>query len=108
MERVLKWLFILAVVAGGLAVMSYAGARVTAGKLIGPNRPVTGRTIEFAFEGAAQLPGKPRAWIFTYRQSRLPGVGYVQIFVSPTGNLIATVPSDLEQRLEAWERARLP
>lgn len=108
MERYLKWLFFLALITGALALMSYMGARVTAGKILGPNPPLSSRTIEFVYQGVPNLPGRPRAWVFTYRSSRLPGVPTAQIFVSPTGDLIATLPYDLEQRIDAWERARLP
>jgi hypothetical protein len=104
MRRILGWLFLLALVAGALAVVSYAGARATAGKLLGSNPPVSDRSIVFAYEGVPELPGKPRAWVIKYGRTQLPGVPRVAIYVSMTGKLITTRPADLDQRLEAWER----
>jgi hypothetical protein len=108
MIRLFKWLFVLAFVAGLAAAGSYAGARFTAGRLLGTEPPVSGRTIQFAYKGVETLPGKPRAWVFTYTQSRLPGVRTVTIYVSPTGKLITTRPRDLAARLDAWAKAQEP
>ncbi len=108
MANLLKWLAILALVVGLLTAASYLGARATAGGLLGPNPPVGSRSIDFAFGGVATLRGNPRAWVFTYRSSQLPGVSGVRVYVSPTGKLIATDPPDLQRRLEAYERAREP
>lgn len=108
MKRLIKFLFIVALLCGGVAIYSYLGARYAAGRLLGTDPPLTGRTVRFAFTGVPDLPGAPRAWVFSYSQSRLPGVRRAQIFISPTGRVMATRPRDLEARVDAWEKSRLP
>lgn len=114
MAKLFKLLMVLAAIGGLLTAGSYAGARSTAGKVTGSNPPLSNRTIVFEgwrpprFEGVADLPGKPRAWVIRYGRTRLPGIRRAAIYVSPTGKLIATVPRDLEARIEAWERAQEP
>lgn len=108
MGRFVRVLLILVAAAAAFTLYSYAGARFTAGRVVGSNPPFSDRTITFAFDGVPELPGRPRAWVIDYRRSRLPGVRRAQIFVSPTGRLIGTRPPDLDVRLDAWERSRLP
>ncbi len=110
MKRLFKLLFFLALVAGVLAGMSYVGARTRVGTLLGSNPPVGRRSVHFEFEGVSSLPGQPRAWVFTYDSSILPGVSNVRIriVVSPTGEILSVRPSDLYARLEQWEKSKLP
>lgn len=106
--RLIKWLIVLAMVGAGLAAASYAGARFTAGRMLGPQPPLSGRTVQFEYKGVEELPGKPRAWVFTYTRSQLPGVRSARIYVTPTGKLITTRPRDLDRRLDAWAKAQEP
>lgn len=108
MAKLFKVVAVLALVAGLLTAASYLGARARAGGLLGSNPPVGNRSIDFAFSGVASVRGNPRAWVFTYRSSQLPGVSGIRIYISPTGKLLGTEPPDLERRLEAYERAREP
>jgi hypothetical protein len=108
MPRFLKFLFILVLLAGGFAAYSYLGARFTAGRLLGASPPLTGRTITFNFDGVRGVPGTPRAWVFSYNRSKLPGVPSAQIIISYNGRILATRPQDLPARLFAWEKTRLP
>lgn len=108
MFKLIKWLLLVAFIGTLLSFGSYAAARLRAGQVVGPNLPLSGRTAQFAAKGVEDLPGKPRAWVFTYRSSQLPGISGARIFVSPTGKLIATRPADLARRIEAWEKAREP
>jgi hypothetical protein len=114
MAKLVKILLVLIAIGCLLTAASYAGARLTAGKITGSSPPLSNRTITFQgwrpprFEGVADLPGKPRAWVIQYGRTQLPGVRRVTIYISPTGKLIATVPRDLEARIEAWERAQEP
>ncbi len=108
MLKLIKWLFLIGFISVLLAGGSYAVARFKVGRLVGPQPPLTGRTVEFAYRGVEDLPGKPRLWVVTYRTSRLPGVRSVRIYVSPTGKLVATRPADLEARLEAWAESQEP
>ena len=108
MARFFKFVFTLALACLGFAAYSYMGARFTAGRMLGADPPLTGRTIVFAYNGAPQLPGKQRVWVFTYNRSKLPGVYRAQIFISFNGRVVATRPVDLNDRLAAWEKTRLP
>ncbi len=108
MKRLIKLILVLAVIGAALASMSYAGAGIKAASFVGSKAPLGNRQIKFNYEGVRDLPGRPKAWVVTYRSSRLPGAPLVQIFVSPTGRVIATRPPDLARRVEAWEKKTLP
>jgi len=98
----MRALFLIAVIAASLAGGSYAGARFTAGKMIGPDpSPLGPLEARFAFAGVPDLPSKPRAWIMAYPSARGYGKGGAEIYVSPTGDLLGTKPRDLVRRLEA-------
>lgn len=108
MRRLIKWLFALLLLAGALFAASYAGARAAAGKIVGPNDALSGRSVRFAWNGAAGVRGRPRAWVFTYASSRVPGLKSARIVVSPTGSVLLMSPPDLDIRIERWQRSRLP
>ena len=108
MQRLIKWVMMLTVLGGVLAGVSYVGARATAGQFVGSDSPLAGRTIRFAFAGIPSLETTPRAWVFTYGSTSLPGVERAQIIVSATGRLLATRPPDLERRLEQQARSWIP
>ncbi len=108
MGRVIKFLLIVILLALGFAAYSYLGARFTVGRMLGPEAPLSGRTIQFAYQGVPDLPGHPRVWVFTYTRSKLPGVTRAQIYVSFNGRIVTTRPRDLDQLLFAWEKTRLP
>ncbi len=108
MKRIIRWLILIAFFGIVAGTGSYAGARFTAGKLLGPRPPVEGRTSTFAYRGVDNLRGNPRAWVFTYSRVRLPGVSRAQIVVSPTGKLLASLPPDLEERIAAYRRSLEP
>ncbi len=108
MFRWIKRLLVLSFVVGILAAGSYAGARFEAGKVLGIRPPLGGQTVEFAFKGTDDLDGNPRVWVFTYSTSRLPRVRQAKIYVTATGRLVATEPSNLADLLEAWEKSLQP
>lgn len=99
----MKALFLLLVIGMALAGASYAGARFTAGRLVGPNPSTTLGPLSnrFAFEGVPSLSGKPRAWVLAYPNATGFGRGGAEIYVSVTGDLLGTRPKDLGARLEA-------
>lgn len=102
----MRALFLLVVIAAALAGASYAGARFTAGRMIGPTPTTLGPvSARFAFTGVAELPAKPRAWVLAYPEATGFGKGAVEIYVSPTGDLLGTKPRNLVQRLEAQRPA---
>jgi hypothetical protein len=97
--------FLLLVVAVALAGASYAGARFTAGKLIGPNPQGLGAsTTRFEFKGIPSLRAKPRGWVVAYPSAREFGSRGAEIYVSPTGRLLGTRPANLAQQLETRRR----
>ena len=108
MKRLMKLTFVAAIVGAVLAGMSYAGAGIRAASFVGSIAPLGNREITFDYEGVRDLPGRPKAWVVTYRSSQLPGARIVQIVVSPMGRILATRPMDLDRRVEAWEKRRLP
>jgi hypothetical protein len=98
----MRALFLILVIGASLAGASYAGARFTAGKMIGPGPTTLGPVdAHFAFKGVPGLPSKPRAWVLAYRGARGFGRGGAEIYVSPTGKLLGTKPRDLARQLEA-------
>ena len=94
--------FLLLVIIAALSGASYAGARLTAGRLTGPEPNGFGAaTTRFAFSGIRTLRAKPRGWIVAYPRARGFGPGGAEIYVSPTGRLLGTRPANLAQRIEA-------
>lgn len=98
----MRALFLLLVIGTALGGASYAGARFTGGKLVGPHPTTLGPlTTRFAFTGVPNLPAKPRAWVLAYPEATGFGRGGPEIYVSLTGDLLGTRPKDLGARLEA-------
>ena len=102
----LFWLRIMIVVLGALAVGgAWSAADTAGGKLLGTPPPQMGtQTTTLLWQGAPDLPGNPRAWLFAFGPTRIPGAPRVQIYVSPTGDIIRTEPADLAARLQAFHR----
>lgn len=98
----MRALFLLLIIGAALGGASYAGARFTAGKLVGPGPNDLGPlATHFAFTGVESLPTKPRAWVLAYPDATEFGRDGVEIYVSVTGDLLGTEPEDLAERLEA-------
>ena len=98
----MRALFLLLVIGTALGGASYAGARFTAGRMVGPNPTALGPlTTRFAFTGITNLPTKPRGWILAYPQATGFGAGGAEIYVSVTGDLLGTRPRNLADQLEA-------
>ncbi len=108
MKRLIKLIFVLAAIGAALAGMSYAGAGIRAANFVGSKAPVGNRQVKFYYKGVRGVPGRPKAWVVTYRSSRLPGAPTVQIIVSPMGRVLATRPPNLDRLVEAWEKRTLP
>jgi hypothetical protein len=98
--------FLLVVIAAGLIGASYAGARFTAGRLMGPDANRLGSpTTQFAFAGIQALRSKPRGWVVSYPAATEFGPHGAEIYVSPVGRLLGTRPADLARRVEARQAA---
>ena len=109
MWKLIKLLIIVAFFGGLLCAGSYAGARATAGKLLGSPLPQMGvRTDKLAYDGIADLPRHPRGWVFQYSNVPVNGGRPAKVFVSFDGKILGTVPKDLESRLESWRKSQEP
>ena len=103
MYRLLKIILTLALLFGLAYGASYAGSRVVAGKIVGPNPAFMGqRKIEFKYKGVEELEGSPRAWVYTYSPTELPGVAEAKIYVTWDGKLIRTRPRNLAERVQIF------
>lgn len=108
MQRLFSWFIRIAFVLVLLGASSFVAAQFKMRQLLGTRSPVRSSETTFAWKGVQDLPGKPRAWVFTYLQIRLPGVRRVRIVVSPTGRILSVLPPDLEDRLEAYRQSLEP
>jgi hypothetical protein len=100
----MRALFLLLAIAAALVGASYAGARFTAGRLMGPGAKGS-PTTQFAFGGISALRSRPRGWIVAYPAATEFGPRGAEIYVSPVGRLIGTRPADLARRVEASQAA---
>ena len=108
MQRLISWLIRIGGVLVLLGAASFAGAQFKARQLLGTRSPVREPASTFAWKGVQDLPGKPRAWVFTYARIQLPDVRRVRIVVSPAGRVLSVAPPDLEDRLEEYRRSLEP
>jgi hypothetical protein len=108
MYKLFKWLMVLAFVGLLLGLGSYAVAWLKVGSFIGPTKPLSSRSVSFAFQGVDELNGRRFVWVIKYSASRLPRVRQATFYVSPTGDMVATNPANLDRMIEAWEKTRLP
>ena len=97
----MRALFLLLVIGAALVGAPDAGARFTAGKLVGPGpTPLGPPASRFAFDGSkASRPSRAPG-----RSPIPPRQGSVEVsgtHVSVTGDLLGTRPRDLGARLEA-------
>ena len=103
MYRLLKFLLLMGLIFGLAYGASYAGSRAAAGKVVGPSPIFMGqRKIQFNYKGIEELDGNPRAWVYTYGPTRLPGVSMATIYVTWDGKLIRTVPRNLADRVKLY------
>jgi len=100
MFRLLKFIIGIGLILGLVAGYSYAGSRFAAGRVLGPSPTFMGqRKIELNLKGVEELDGNPRAWVYTYGPTQLPGVNTATIYVSLEGKLIRTRPRNLAERV---------
>jgi hypothetical protein len=93
----------LGVAAGVATGISWIGAYVAVGKLLGSPPPEMGaQKTTLHWKGMPHYPGHPRAWEFDYGPTRIPGAERVEIYVSPKGDIIGTDPPDLDERLKKF------
>jgi hypothetical protein len=101
MARLAWYTVLLVIVAAIAAGTSWAVAYNTVDDVLGAPPPAMGkRSTRFLWEGVPRLPDRPRAWLFTFGPTRIPGAPNVRIYVSPTGRLLRTEPADLASRVK--------
>ena len=102
MGKLIKFLFLLALLAGLAGGGSYAAAYFGQGEIAGVDDAIAGRTVHLAWQGDTTLPGRPRVWVFEYDRTKVPGLHAATIWVDLKGNVVATRPRDLADRVERW------
>ncbi|MGH7591874.1 MAG: hypothetical protein ACREL2_10585 [Gemmatimonadales bacterium] len=109
MAKLMKLFLTLLLLSGMAAAGSYGVAYLAQGKIVGPQPLELGaQATRFATDGIATLPGTPKAWIFTYGPTKIPGMKQVEIYVSPLGSVLGTNPKDFAARLQAYRAAQSP
>jgi hypothetical protein len=103
MARLIWMTMMLAVGVALLIGASWGIAYTSVGTLLGAPPPQMGRqTTTFLWRGMPQVRGHPRAWLFAFGPTLIPGAPNVRIYVGPTGQIIRTEPFDLPARLRAF------
>ena len=106
MPRLLWFLIVAAFVFALLAGASWAAAFYRVGDLLGAPPPEMGKqSTTFVWKGLRNVRGHPRAWRFAYGPTHIPGAPNAVIYVSPTGQLLGTEPTDLPDRLRDFRRS---
>ncbi|MGB7213187.1 MAG: hypothetical protein WBC97_11245 [Gemmatimonadales bacterium] len=109
MAKLMKLFLTLLLLSGMAAAGSYGVAYLAQGKIVGPQPLELGaQATRFATEGIPTLPGAPKAWVFSYGPTKVPGMKQVEIFVSPLGSVLGTIPKDFATRLQAYRAAQSP
>ena len=100
----LIWLLLTVALGGALVgAASWTAASARVSDMLGAPPPQMGnRYTTFLWEGMQRVPGQPKAWLFTYGPTKIPGARNVKIWVSPLGKLLKTEPADLQQKLDAF------
>lgn len=107
MGRFVKWLVVLVLVGGLLYGASYAGARFRVGEILGPQPPDMGlREIRLGYDSVPDMSGKRLVWTFSWSPTPWTGRRPVQIWVSPTGNVLRIWPPNLESLIDRYYRAK--
>lgn len=103
MWRLIKFVVILALLVGAAGAISFAGAFMKMKDYLGPNLPPLGPRTSTFIPRAENLDDKP-VWQFQYSNTQMQGLQAFTVFVSPTGNIVATIPPNLNTRLERYRR----
>jgi hypothetical protein len=103
MRRVITLVLVVACASALLSGASWALAQSTVASLLGAPPPRMGHSdTQFSFDGVRQVRHHPRAWIFTYGPTAIPGASRVRIYVGPMGRLLRTEPADLAARMKTF------
>jgi hypothetical protein len=102
----LFWLLLILAFVGALALgASWAAAYSSVGTVLGAPPPRMGKqTTVFLWRELPKLHKQPAVWRFAFSPTAIPGATTVRIYVGPWGQVIATEPRDLSDRLVAFHR----
>lgn len=105
MARLFWLVLMLAFVAMLLTGVSWAVAYNSVGTLLGSPPPQMGsQSTSIEWHGLSQLREHPPVWRFAFAPTAIPGAAIVRIYVSALGDIVATEPPDLEEKLVAFRR----
>ena len=103
MARLIWYTLMLSLGAALVAGVSWVAAYHSLGTLLGAPPPDMGnQSTTFFWQGAPKVPGHPRLWRFAFSPTRIPGAPRVEVYLTPTGRIVRTEPSDLAARLYAF------
>ncbi|MFI5234174.1 MAG: hypothetical protein ACHQXA_00555 [Gemmatimonadales bacterium] len=109
MAKLMKFFLLVLLIGGLLAAGSYGAGYLAQGKLVGAQPLDLGaQQTRFATDGIPDLPGAPKAWVFSYGPTKIPGMPQVEIYVSPTGSVLGTKPKNFVTKLQAYRAAQTP
>jgi len=103
MARLIRLFLGLALGTAVAVGVSWAVALHRVGVLLGDPPPRMGtHSTTFLWDGMPQVEGRPRAWLFAFGPTAIPGARDVRIYVTPLGHVVLTEPSDLAARVKVF------
>ena len=103
MARFFWYVMMAALAAALVSGASWAGAYYRVGTLLGSPPPKMGtQSTTFLRDGLKSVRGRPKVWRFAFGPTEIPGAPKVRIYVSPSGELVATDPPDLQDHLRQF------
>jgi hypothetical protein len=102
----LFWLLVVAAFVGSLVLgASWAAAYSSVGTVLGAPPPRMGQqTTTLLWRDLPKLRKPTVLWRFAFYPTAIPGATNVRIYVGPWGQVVATDPRDLSDRLVAFHR----
>jgi len=105
MARLFWLLLILAFVGSLLIGASWAAAYSSVGTVLGAPPPRMGKqTTTLLWRDLPKLRQQKVLWRFAFHPTAIPGATTVRIYVGPWGQVVATDPRDLSDKLVAFHR----
>ena len=105
MKKLVILVFVCLLLYGG----SYMGARSVAGRMVGDAAKDMGtRDIKFAYDSIPGIKGKQPMWVFSFNGTRLTGARNARIYLSLTGNVLATAPRNLQSIIDSAAKSKEP
>jgi hypothetical protein len=102
----LFWLLLVVAFVGSLVLgASWAAAYSSVGTVLGAPPPRMGKqTTTLLWRDLPKLREQKVLWRFAFYPTAIPGASSVRIYVGPWGQVVATDPRDLSDKLVAFHR----